>query len=59
MTVGVHKLSVINDTDILMHPRRMSAIGYGANVNNQNPTPLPKNREVYTVKKIALLIIAL
>ena len=34
----------------------MSAIGYGANVNNQNPAPLPKNREVYIVKKIALLI---
>ena len=29
----------------------MSAIGYGANVNNQNPAPLPKNREVYIVKK--------
>ena len=29
----------------------MSAIGYGANVNNQNPTPYQKNREVHIVKK--------
>ena len=33
-----------------------AVIGYGANVNNQNPAPLTKTREVYTVKKKPMII---
>ena len=34
----------------------MSAIGYGANVNNQNPAPYQKTEKCTLWKKIALLI---